>query len=74
MFRKYSIYLTLLFAFVLGSHNGYIALWEGSDPDPVKVFPYRVSSLPAADQQRLEAGIRLETKEELVKLVEDYLS
>lgn len=69
-----SIWLCLFFAFILGSHNGYVALWEGNDPQPKKVFPYSVSSLPPADQQRLKEGIPIESKEELIRLVEDYLS
>ena len=69
-----SIWLALAFSFVLGSHNGYVALWEGNDPEPKEVFPYRVSSLPEADQKRLEQGIRLKNRRELIELVEDYLS
>jgi hypothetical protein len=64
----------LLSAFLLGSHNGYIALWRENDPKPIRVFPYKVSSLPLADQILLKRGIRLDRTEDLAKLAEDYMS
>ncbi len=66
--------LFLLFSFILGSHEGYIALWKDGDPKPVRVFPYSVRSLPQADQEALEKGIRIDSESELIRLVEDYLS
>ena len=69
-----SVWLMLALSLILGSHNGYVALWEGNDPEPKEVFPYKVSSLPEADQKRLEKGIRLKNRRELIELVEDYLS
>ncbi len=74
MKNRSSIFLALALSFILGSHNGYVALWENDDPEPVKVFPYSVSSLPQADQKRLEDGIHVESRRELIALVEDYLS
>lgn len=74
MKKSRTVWLALAFSFILGSHNGYVALWEGDDPEPKKVFPYSVSSLPQADQKRLEEGIHVESKRELIQLVEDYLS
>lgn len=72
--KYFPLYFTLFFTFLLGSHNGFIALWITPDPQPVRVFPYRVSSLPAEDQQRLSQGIRLESRQALIALLEDYLS
>jgi hypothetical protein len=72
--QKLPPYLALIFAFLLGSHNGFLALWKESDPEPVRVFPYKVSSLPLADQKMLEKGIRIETGKELTQMLEDYLS
>lgn len=66
--------LLLAFGFILGSYNGYIALWRDTGPDPIRVFPYSVSSLPQSDQQALERGIELHSREELLRLLEDYLS
>ena len=73
MLRQY-LYLTLFFAFLLGSHNGFVALWKDSDPEPLQVFPYQVTSLPVEDQKLLEKGIRIESTGELMRLLEDYLS
>ena len=68
------LYVTLVFGFLLGISDGYIALWKDGGADPVRVFPYRAENLPVADQQALEKGIYLEDKEELLQLMEDYLS
>ena len=72
--RYRQIYLTLLLAFLIGNHKGFIALWHDSAGDPAIVFPYSVSSLPPQDQQRINNGIYLESEEELNRLLEDYLS
>ena len=40
--------------FLLGVHDGYIALWKEGSPEPAEVFPYKASLLPEADQKRLE--------------------
>ena len=72
--RHLTIYLALFFTFLLGSHEGFIALWTTPGGDPDVIFPYSVASLPPEDQRRLEAGITLAGEEELVRLLEDYLS
>lgn len=67
-------YLALILAFLLGVRDGFVALWIIPGKDPVYISPYSVSSLPPEDRMRLESGITVETKEELVRLLEDYLS
>lgn len=67
-------YLTLFLAFLLGSHEGFVALWLSPGGKPDHIFPYSVASLPPADQQRLEEGIRIESEADLMQLLEDYLS
>ena len=64
----------MLFGFLLGVQNGLVALWKDGNPEPILVFPYQVSNLPPKDQQALENGIHLNSKLELIKLIEDYLS
>ena len=54
--------------------NGFIALWKDGRAEPLKVFPYRAELLPEQDQQALEKGIRFESREELLAMLEDYLS
>ena len=64
----------LLLSFIMGVHDGYIALWKTGEKTPLKVFPYQVSSLPPADQERLHSGIAIDSAEDLLHLIEDYLS
>lgn len=66
--------LILCFGFLLGVYKGHIALWQCEDPMPVEVFPFRVTSLPPADQETLHQGIRVNSGAELARLLEDYLS
>lgn len=72
--RQHFISLLLALGFILGSHNGYVALWTEGRAEPDRTFPYRVSSLPPADQEALAKGIRAEDILELTQLLEDYLS
>lgn len=73
--NKLSHVLCFVFlGFLLGIHNGQIALWQDEDPEPIKVFPYSAQMLPVADRRALEEGIRFESKEDLLRLMEDYLS
>lgn len=64
----------LLFGFILGIHEGKVALWKENSPKPIKVFPYQASLLPEADQQRLKEGVHVESISQLRKLIEDYFS
>ena len=75
-YRKFSGILCgmLMAVYLLGVHEGKIALWSGDDPDPIQVFPYRVSLLPKKEREMLKEGIQVETLEELYQLAEAYLS
>lgn len=64
----------LLSLYLLGIHDGKIALWSGDDPEPVKVFPYSASMLPEDARKQLEAGIPINSMDELRRLAEAYLS
>ncbi len=64
----------LVFGLLLGVHNGYIALWKEPDPEPWKVFPYKASLLPGAEQLLLERGIPIRDENHLHRLLEEYLS
>lgn len=64
----------LLSVYLLGIHDGKIALWSGDDPEPVRVFPYSVSLLPEDARKQLEIGIPIESMEDLDRLIEAYLS
>lgn len=73
MKRNSILYITLVFGFLLGIRDGYIALWKDGSQDP-RVFPYRAEMLPRADQEKLKQGIRIEDGTELAHILEDYLS
>ncbi len=64
----------LLLGMFLGSYKGYVALWEDGAKEPRQIFPYQVTSLPLADQDALEKGIRIRNSEELTQRIEDFLS
>lgn len=64
----------VLLGFLLGIHEGKIALWKDHDPQPVRIFPYRAELLPEADQKALKKGIRVENLRQLQDLIQDYFS
>ena len=72
--KPYLAVFPLLMGLILGCHKGYVALWEEGAAEPRQIFPYKVTSLPLADQDALEKGIHVKTVEELSQLLEDYLS
>lgn len=73
MIKKRSLaYLSLIFAFLLGTYKGYVTLWE--DGEPIWMTQCPVDMLPPADQSALNAGIVIKSTEELNRLLEDYLS
>ena len=71
--RKILKFLVIL-SFLLGIHDGKIALWKDEDPQPIQIFPYRASLLPPADQNVLKHGIPIEDEHHLNRLLQDYLS
>lgn len=66
--------LILLLGFILGSEHGFVALWKNGNTDPIRIYPYSTASLPDADREALEEGIPVERPEDLIILLEDYLS
>ena len=67
------LYSILFFGFLLGIHEGRIALWKDGDPEPYKVFPYYASMLPKEYRNALKQGVHFENEDQLRKMVEDYL-
>lgn len=62
----------LLTVFLLGSHRGYIALWQNDDPEPLKILPYKVQMLPPEDQKKLKQGIKIQSFADLSRILEDF--
>lgn len=74
MRKKQWFSLLLAFGFILGIHEGRIALWREGETKPAKVFPYRAEMLPEADQDALREGIVIPDENALSSILEDYLS
>ena len=64
----------MLLGFLLGIHNGRVAIWKDPDPEPYRVFPYPASALPPEARLALEKGIRIDSQEDLDKLLENFTS
>lgn len=71
--KRYQYYI-LLAGFLVGIHNGRIAIWQGEDPQPKAVLPYQADLLPEADRIALENGIRLDSRADLTRFLEDFCS
>ena len=65
--------MVLLAGFLLGIRDGRLALWRDDDPHPVQIYDIRAESLPPADRLQLRRGIRIESREALWLLLENYL-
>ena len=66
--------MLLAFGFLLGLRNGRLALWRDGDAHPEQIYDIRADTLPPADRLRLRQGIRVQTREEVWLLLENYLS
>ena len=66
--------LVFLLGLILGTKDGYLALWQEKTNIPQRIFPCPVALLPQADQQALSRGIPVSDQEELARLLEDFMS
>lgn len=60
--------------FLLGIHDGCVALWKDDDPAPAYVSDYPASALPEMDQQALAAGIYAPDPATASAMLEDFSS
>ena len=65
--------MVLAMGFLLGIRDGKLALWRDGTSHPEQIYDIRADSLPPADQLQLRRGIRVETRQELWVLLENYL-
>lgn len=61
-------------AYTLGEWEGQLAVFEGEDTFPQKLYDVAVAALPRSEQERLKNGIAVANEEELQRLLEDYTS
>ena len=74
--RRYAARMTallLLPGFLLGIRDGRLTLWRDGSPHPEQIYDIRADTLPPADQLLLRRGIRIESREALWTILEDYL-
>ena len=60
--------------FVIKEHNGSVAVFENGKKNPIKETETLVADLPLADREILKKGINVSSKEELLRILEDYCS
>ena len=60
--------------YVLGEYEGYLAVFRGEQKKPYQVLQMPVQLLPEEDQGAIEAGIHVQTEQELRRLLEDFAS
>lgn len=60
--------------YVLGEYEGYLAVFRGEQQKPYQVLQMPVQLLPEEDQGAIEAGIHVQTEQELRRLLEDFAS
>ena len=65
--------MALAMGFLLGIHEGKLTLWREGQSHPEQIYDIRADSLPPADQLRLRRGIRVEDRQQLWLLLENYL-
>lgn len=63
----------LMAGFLLGIHNGRIAIWKGEDPEPFRTIPFLVSLLPDDFRAALQQGIPIDSMEDLDRFLTEYL-
>ena len=72
-FRVHAAMLALA-SFLLGIHDGRLTLWREGEDHPEQIYDIREDSLPPADRLILRRGIRVESREELWTILENYLN
>ena len=73
MNRK-NLFAIILAIFYLGTYNGYLALWQKGQHEPVRIYPYSAEVYTKIDQTALKNGIVIEDIATLEKYLDDYIS
>lgn len=60
--------------YILGQHEGKLAIYKANSSTPIEIFDIYISSLPEHDKEELEKGIHASSEEEFQILIEDYTS
>lgn len=62
----------LVLGFLLGVHNGRIAVWKDQDPTPMRTIPCPIWVLSPTQQQMLKDGIHIDSMEDLEKMLTEF--
>ena len=62
----------LSFGFLLGLRGERVALWREGESHPEQIYDIRADTLPPADCLQLRRGIRLESREDVWAVLENY--
>lgn len=60
--------------YMLKTYNGKLAVYSSDSDTPIEITDASVAKLPKSDQQALKEGIKVDTKKELDRLLEDFCS
>ena len=60
--------------YTIKEYQGKVAVFINEEPVPIDVYESYVYSLPKHDREALSTGIRVESVEDLQKIIEDYTS
>ena len=74
MKTKRYLYYIMIAVFLAGIYRGHIAIWSGEDPEPQVILPYSADLLTESDRLALEKGMRLSSREDLIRFMEDFCS
>ena len=62
------------YPYLLREYEGKLAVFTDDLVEPDMVFDVYVKTLPEFDREQLKTGVRVETYDKLVNLIEDYIS
>ena len=71
---KARLALMMALGFLLGIREGRLTLWRDGEDRPEQVYDIQADSLPPADRLQLRRGIRVESREDVWLLLENYLN
>ncbi|MEG1687189.1 MAG: hypothetical protein RR276_04835 [Angelakisella sp.] len=60
--------------YFIKEYNGHVSVMRSGSDQPEMIFDISTKMLPELDRKQLSDGIYVETYEELVRLIEDYIS
>lgn len=60
--------------YLIKTYGGKVAVFTSGSGAPDQVFDVNVASLPQAEQTRLKNGFRVQTRDEMLAVIENYSS